>query len=75
MLLSIGKGIGFYLYIAQVSLERGSRVGLLCINVMNDVMLFSLVMRVYEVSGYVCDLFMVFFVCVGAWEFTYTLHS
>ena len=36
VLLSVGKIMGLYLYISQMDLEGSSRVGALCIYVMND---------------------------------------
>ena len=36
MLLSVGKGMGHYLYLAQVDIEGNSRVGSLCIYVFNE---------------------------------------
>ena len=40
MLLSVGKCMRLYLYVAQMGLKRGSRVGFLCIlHVMNGFMM------------------------------------
>ena len=36
MLLSLGKGVGLYLYIEQVDIEGSSRVGSLCIYVTTE---------------------------------------
>ena len=37
MLLSVGKEIGLYLYIAQVDLERSSRGGPFCRHEIHDI--------------------------------------
>ena len=39
MFLSVGKGMGLHLYIAQVGLEKNTTVGSLCIHVMNRIMM------------------------------------
>ena len=66
MLFSVGKGIGLYLYIAQVGITRSYSVGSYWVHVMNGTMMFvSLVIRVYELNDHAYNFFIGFLSICG----------